>query len=104
IVLTVYRKSKISNQKLAKSQYNADLLKLELKALEIQSHETNEINLKRFNYLRSIFSSIKNGLILLDNKAEILFMNPQAQEVFEVDDQVFFDTTLLMSNSLYLDI
>lgn len=104
IVLIIYRKSKISNQKLAKSQYNADLLKLELKALEIQSHETNEINLKRFNYLRSIFSSIKNGLILLDNKAEILFMNPQAQEVFEVDDQVFFDTTLLMSNSLYLDI
>lgn len=104
IALVFSNSIKKQKEKIYKSEFNLGLMKVELEAMERQSSKINEINAKRFNYLNSIFSSIRNGLILLDNNGEILFMNPQAQGIFEVNDQVFFDSTLLKENALYIKI
>ncbi len=90
--------------RLFKVQDDSQHYQKELRLLQAKSDHIQKINNQRFYYLNAIFTSVKNGLVLLDNEKKIIVMNPRAQEVFDVDDHVFFEATLLHEKELFKQI
>lgn len=61
--------------------------KLEAEIAEMV-HRANERN----NYINSIFSSLQDGLLLVDSGNRVVLFNPRARDLLGLGPEVFFDT------------
>ncbi len=91
-------------ERLNKLKEDLVVIKKENIIIQTQNDQTQAINSKRFNYLNAIFTSIQDGILLLDNDRNIILMNPQAQRILGADDNVFFDKTRIYRSELYIKI
>lgn len=104
IVLIFLTRIKNLKERLNKHKEDLAVIKKENVIIQTQNDQTQSINSKRFNYLNAIFTSIQDGILLLDNNRNIILMNPQAQRILGADDNVFFDKTRIHHSELYLKI
>lgn len=104
IVLIFLTRIKNLKERLNKHKEDLAVIKKENVIIQTQNVQTQSINSKRFNYLNAIFTSIQDGILLLDNNRNIILMNPQAQRILGADDNVFFDKTRIHHSKLYLKI
>lgn len=104
IVLIFLTRIKSLKERLNKHKEDLAVIKKENVIIQTQNDQTQSINSKRFNYLNAIFTSIQDGILLLDNNRNIILMNPQAQRILGADDNVFFDKTRIHHSELYLKI
>lgn len=64
--------------------------------------DISDSNNRRFNYINSVFMTMKDGIVVFNQSQKIILMNPSAQTYLKMNSSVFFDSLDHNSNQFYL--
>src|SRR5690554_4278205 len=93
-----------------KSQWQKDKVHLE-KVQELSDKleerskrlvDISDSNNRRFNYINSVFMTMKDGIVVFNQSQRIILMNPSAQTYLKMNQSVFFDSLDHNQNQFYL--
>lgn len=103
ILIVVYIQSKIISENKKKNDIQNSTLKSN--AEKIIALESNRIKLikensNHANYLSSVFTSMREGIIVFNKDYKIVLANPFAMDTLNLDNSIFFDNKLVENKYL----
>ena len=75
--------------RITKLEYKNEKLQAELYAKEKKLSEIRAADNERFNYFNAVFTTMKDGIVVLSGSGEPVFVNPAAQDFLHIDKRIF---------------
>lgn len=103
LVFVIVKIIDAKKRKQQKKEYDQKIGKL-IKKLDKKKRkleQITEMNNRRFNYINSIFMAMQDGILVFNNKNDLILINPSGQKYLRVDNRILFTQSDLLNNQFY---
>ena len=90
--------------RITKLEHKNEKLQAELYAKEKKLSEIRAADNERFNYFNAVFTTMKDGIVVLSGTGEPVFVNPAAQDFLHIDKRIFLKNDTSFYGDFYAEI